>query len=444
MFMKLKERFFPIITLLSCVLAFSSHTATWAANSDDFLFGVETHFRRLEWGNQYGVPGKSSQESYDVLMRFVDDLGVNMIRDGSQFDAIMPEAGVFHFNAMDKLMTDLQSRGITLNHVVTTTPNWAADKGFDNSWRMPPTIAAWGSLTQALAQRYAGHDNYLIEVYNEPNLAQFWSGSPQKYFETLEATNPLLKGSTMNGGLVLDQNAPVYVTGIAQMLMNNDVKYFAFHAHDQLPGAIYLYERYLKEKIPLERTILNECGSSNLNDDEQARELPEKAIWAFAQGFKGFSAYYLGCVSRSANMDLNENNPNKDYSLVGDDLVPRKAYHSYKTVISMLKGSSLVEKEFDAEGRGFVLAAKSSGRIYISLGATQNQTNIASKIGGNYAVFDMYGKPTDATGSSYIKYYVESNVSDSGSTSGGGGCNSGNFIFLALAIVLARIFSRRV
>jgi hypothetical protein len=50
----------------------------------DFLFGVETHFCRLWWeGGAFGIPGKKPDEGYQFMLDLVDDLGVNLIRDGN-------------------------------------------------------------------------------------------------------------------------------------------------------------------------------------------------------------------------------------------------------------------------------------------------------------------------------------------------------------------------
>jgi hypothetical protein len=398
-----------IFTFTLLLLTFVSATGARAADSGEFLWGVETHFRRLDWGPKYGVPGRS--DSYSALMRQIEDLGVNLIRDGSMFDVLMPNAGSSRFETLDRLLADLSSRGITLDHVVTTTPAWAIDRNFDHSvvWRTPPTKKAWSALVQRLSQRYARYGRlYLLEVYNEPNLPIFWTGSSQKYFEILQVPAPSLY--KVNGGLVLNQDAVPYIRGISNMLQNNSLAYFAFHGHDPLEGLISLYRTFVEGKIDPARIILNECGSSSLNDETQARELCAKALWAFAQGFRGFSAYYLGCVSQAGNQDLNEGRRDKDYSLVGDDMMPRPGYYAYKTVISMLRGAKVVKRVHDENGRHEYVFGKGQGLIYTAVGGRPDLELVARYLGDSYLTFDMYGIENGPA--RHIMYYVAGDVGE--------------------------------
>ncbi|MGW0805976.1 GH39 family glycosyl hydrolase [Nonomuraea sp. NPDC002799] len=64
----------------------------------------------------------------------------------------------------------------------------------------PKDFEAWGDLVRALVEHLAGRygvheliDHWAFEVWNEPNLAVFWSGTPEEYFLLYDVTAAAVK-----------------------------------------------------------------------------------------------------------------------------------------------------------------------------------------------------------------------------------------------------------
>src|SRR4029450_10399181 len=67
----------------------------------------------------------------------------------------------------------------------------------------PPRAADWGALIQKLARHWldlygaAEVEAWLFEVWNEPNLTAFWTGTQRDYFRLYRATARALEGVKM-------------------------------------------------------------------------------------------------------------------------------------------------------------------------------------------------------------------------------------------------------
>ncbi|MFI6495859.1 hypothetical protein [Nonomuraea typhae] len=126
-----------------------------------------------------------------------DDLGVYKEVDG---------AAVYDFSGVDRVYDTIMEFGLRPIVELGYMPrDLAADPsktvfGYQAIISPPKDFEAWGDLVRALvehlAERYGIQelvDNWAFEVWNEANLAVFWSGTPSEYFLLYDVTAAAVK-----------------------------------------------------------------------------------------------------------------------------------------------------------------------------------------------------------------------------------------------------------
>lgn len=104
----------------------------------------------------------------------------------STWGSIEPSPGSWSFAALDARVANARARGATVLLVLSHPPTWAATrpdlKAYGGSPSPPADINAWRTYVRTVAQRYAGQIE-AYEIWNEANLTQFFTGTPQKLAE---------------------------------------------------------------------------------------------------------------------------------------------------------------------------------------------------------------------------------------------------------------------
>jgi hypothetical protein len=138
-------------------------------------------------------------ETVAAIRRF---LHPQVIRDGLLWNLIEPVEGRRNWRRTDSLVEELRAAGIEPLLVVSGSPSWA--NGVPESmprheFHVPPqgpALDAWlQDYTDFLAAAVQRYHDYVKrwEIWNEPNLVQFWGPRPdpvayRKVYETLRAT----------------------------------------------------------------------------------------------------------------------------------------------------------------------------------------------------------------------------------------------------------------
>jgi hypothetical protein len=103
----------------------------------------------------------------------IAETGVRCIRTDLAWSQVEPAPGVYRFEAYDALVEGLQSRGMGAVFVL--------GYGNDNYGGGPPATPAarraFARFAAAAAARYSGR-GVLWQLWNEPNLFQFWGPEP--------------------------------------------------------------------------------------------------------------------------------------------------------------------------------------------------------------------------------------------------------------------------
>lgn len=114
-------------------------------------------------------------------------VGAFRIMNGdSTWGALEPSPGEWDFSRLDQRVDQARARGAPVLLVLSHPPAWAASRpdlqGFNGSPSPPRDIEEWRRYVTTVATRYAGRIE-AYEVWNEPNLAQFFVGTPQQLGE---------------------------------------------------------------------------------------------------------------------------------------------------------------------------------------------------------------------------------------------------------------------
>lgn len=108
--------------------------------------------------------------------------GSKLLRVGIPWGDVQTAPGKYDWAFWDRLVTAADQRNITLIPYVCYTPEWAG-RTPDDFWRRPPRdIAAFGQFMFTIASRYRGKVR-AWELWNEPDNADFWLGTPGEYAE---------------------------------------------------------------------------------------------------------------------------------------------------------------------------------------------------------------------------------------------------------------------
>ncbi len=168
----------------------------------------------VRMGEQLGlsIPGNLlSYASQAVLDRDLDRVkasGMRWIRFDIVANAINLQPGRYDWPVVDRVVRGADRRGLKILAILTTLPTWCVPAG---AWKTGPVTQAhrdaYVTFARAVAQRYRGIiDAY--EIWNEPNLDQFWAPTPstRDYTALLRAVYPVLKQAApgtpvLSGGL---------------------------------------------------------------------------------------------------------------------------------------------------------------------------------------------------------------------------------------------------
>lgn len=136
-------------------------------------------------------------------------VGASWIRVDLGWDRIQPVASSsFDWSSFDRTLAAARARGLSVLPILAYTPAWARTAGCPTPKCAPSDPAVFAAFARAAAVRYAPLGVHTWEVWNEPNLQQFWQPAPDatQYVALLTATARAVRAadasaSVLSGGL---------------------------------------------------------------------------------------------------------------------------------------------------------------------------------------------------------------------------------------------------
>lgn len=140
-----------------------------------------------------------SVEAMDARLDEVAEIGARWLRTDANWAWIEPREEEWDWSELDALLPAARDRGLQVVLVLGTMPEWIRPPGAEDGYG-PATDdqrAAFAGFAERLAKRYTGQVS-AVEVWNEPNLDQFWAPNPdpRNYAELLRAVYPVLKAAS--------------------------------------------------------------------------------------------------------------------------------------------------------------------------------------------------------------------------------------------------------
>lgn len=130
--------------------------------------------------------GFNVHQSKDIGVNVTAASGTKWVRiDLNWLDVEPNEQGVFDFGVIDPLVDAANAKGLKVLAVVGYTPGWASQGdikggGSSNDVPKPGTFAPF---VTAVVNRYRAKGVTHYEIWNEPNLEQFFEGDVNAYIE---------------------------------------------------------------------------------------------------------------------------------------------------------------------------------------------------------------------------------------------------------------------
>lgn len=136
-------------------------------------------------------------------------LGVTWVRFDVEWSLVQPNsATTYDWGPYDTLFAQVRASGLKPLAVIDYTPSWAQNSACAGSDKCEPSSAsAYADFAQAVAARYAPQGLHTYEIWNEPNITDFWlpSANPALYtqmlklsYNAIRATDP--SATVLTGG----------------------------------------------------------------------------------------------------------------------------------------------------------------------------------------------------------------------------------------------------
>jgi polysaccharide biosynthesis protein PslG len=104
--------------------------------------------------------------------------------------------GRYHWARLDDIVRRAHHNGTEVTLALARTPAWAAATRAHRLPTDPPNLTQWRRYVKAVMTRYsAKHWHYQgianYQVWNEPNIATFWTGTPQQMAQLVKAVHDI-------------------------------------------------------------------------------------------------------------------------------------------------------------------------------------------------------------------------------------------------------------
>lgn len=235
------------------------------------------------FANYYKAPGVRAYGD----MR---DAGASHDRITFDWFRLQPTSTVFSTDvvqAYDALVADAGTANIQILGVLIGAPDWAKDtsitggaynipRNLNLAWNDPNNY--WGQYVNQIALRYKGTVRDW-EVWNEPNLSEFWPASPALFARLMQVSYQAIKAA--------DPNATVVLGGIYRGVNDTTIRSIFSALRDLDPTGV---NRYFHDVIGFHLYDGGHC--STLDELEYLRQffwkpyVGDKPIWMTESGIR--------------------------------------------------------------------------------------------------------------------------------------------------------------
>jgi hypothetical protein len=150
-----------------------------------------------------------NQTDLDREMDMYQDMGMEWLRIDLDWPSIQPTSGgPYDWSAIDRVVTAAQSRNMSVMAILAYSPSWATSVP-GNGHAPPSDPATFAAFATAAVTRYSTQGVKHWEVWNEPNLDNFWKNPDVgEYVTLLQAAYPAIKAADPTATVIAGALAP--------------------------------------------------------------------------------------------------------------------------------------------------------------------------------------------------------------------------------------------
>lgn len=196
------------------------------------------------WCVREGCDGVQDGTAFvNAELRLAARLRVRVVRFELPWALLEPRRRAYDWARTDYIVRRAKRLGVTLLPVIVYTPGWAGE-----SETTPPAAADLSAFARAAARRYRRTIRYW-ELWNEPDLARYWRGSPADYVRTvLRPGYRAIKAANPRARVVLGGPATVNVEWLEAVYAAGGGRYFDIAAYHDYSAdrQILAHARFLR------------------------------------------------------------------------------------------------------------------------------------------------------------------------------------------------------
>ena len=301
--------------------------------------------------NGFGVNIHFTRQSRDLDM--IAEGGFKFIRMDLSWSGVEKSKGVYDFDksGYDALTKGCAERGIHIVYILDYSNKLYEE---DRSVRTEDGRKAFAAFAEAAAKRYGGQ-GILWEIWNEPNIKQFWTPQPsvEDYCKLVEETAPRIRAADPGSQVVAGATSQIpmswledcFKAGLLKWIDVLSVHPYRSKAPETVVADYAKLRELIKQYAPAGKevpVISGEWGYSNINWDksrlteqQQAEYLARMFLINLHQGVP-VSIWYDW---KNDGADPNEREHN--FGTVSRDLNPKAAYLAVRVLSSTLAGYSI-------------------------------------------------------------------------------------------------------
>jgi polysaccharide biosynthesis protein PslG len=249
----------------------------------------------------------ASQQKSDLAA--MKAIGIDSIRVDADWSEVQPNGpSKFDWGTLDQTVSSIMAAGMSADLIIDGCPQWAATSGSDTSSApTPASPAQYATFAAQVAARFAPVGVNDFEIWNEPNITEFWqpAPNPQAYTAILKAAYPAIKkvvpsATVISGGLSpatsdgMNVSPTDFVKAIYADGAKGDFDALGFHPYS-FPATPDTYETWsawsqMSETRPSVRSVMASYGDSG------------KKIWITEYGAPSSGPDGIGQAAQSASL----------------------------------------------------------------------------------------------------------------------------------------------
>jgi len=336
-----------------------------------------------------GLPGGVIPEPFGVNIHFtqpdpgelalLEAAGFRFVRMDLFWHLVEREREQYDFSEYDALVATMAQRGIRIIFVLDYGNDLYGGRGAPHY--SEEGQAAFARFAAAAARRYR-HKGVIWEIWNEPNLEEFWHAPPDpvEYARLVSAVAAAIRQVAPRAWIVGPATAGFpwdYIAALAEQGALNQLDAVTVHPY-RFSEPESVWEDYVRLRSILDRVsphrkipiISGEWGyttvESGLTEEEQARYLARQ--WLFNLASDVDLSIWYNWRNGGSDPYVMEHN----FGLVREDLTPKLSYEAAQVLIATLDGYSFQRRIPLANLDDYLLLFRNGDQIALAGWTTGN------------------------------------------------------------------------